>query len=106
METSGFTEEQMTVREAITKICANFADVIQSPFTYKWHRTELMGHWQEYWAAKDETGDYPHDLHNALAKDGWIGISLPEDLGGAGLGISEAAMMLHTISEYAKESQN
>jgi alkylation response protein AidB-like acyl-CoA dehydrogenase len=39
-------------------------------------------------------------LHAALSKDGWIGIALPEDLGGSGLGISEATMMLHTISEY------
>jgi len=51
--------------------------------------------------AHDESGEYPHELHGALAKDGWIGIALPEDLGGAGLGISEATMMLHTISEYA-----
>jgi len=47
----------------------------------------------------DQTGEYPHELHAALAKDGWIGIALPEAQGGAGLGISEATMMLHTISE-------
>lgn len=79
METSGFTSEQLTVREAISKICSNFPD--------------------EYWARHDESGEYPHELHAALAKDGWIGIALPEELGGAGLGISEATMMLHTISE-------
>jgi acyl-CoA dehydrogenase len=49
---------------------------------------------------RDQTEQYPHELHAALAKDGWIGIALPEDLGGAGLGISEATMMLQTISEY------
>lgn len=54
---------------------------------------------QEYWAQHDESGEYPHELHAALAKDGWLGIALPEDLGGAGLGISEATMMLHTIAE-------
>jgi acyl-CoA dehydrogenase len=54
---------------------------------------------QEYWAAHDESGEYPHELHKALSKDGWIGIALPEELGGSGLGISEATMMLHTISE-------
>ena len=47
----------------------------------------------------DQSGEYPHELHTALAKDGWIGIALPEELGGAGLGISEATMMLHTIAE-------
>lgn len=54
---------------------------------------------QEYWATHDESGEYPHELHAALAKDGWIGIALPEELGGSGLGISEATMMLQTISE-------
>ncbi|KAI9728861.1 MAG: hypothetical protein M1834_007118 [Cirrosporium novae-zelandiae] len=54
---------------------------------------------QKYWAEHDETGEYPYGLHTALAKDGWLGIALPEDLGGAGLGISEATMMLQTISQ-------
>ncbi|KAF2812544.1 acyl-CoA dehydrogenase NM domain-like protein [Mytilinidion resinicola] len=76
---SGFSEDQLMVREAVEKICANFPD--------------------EYWANHDESGEYPHELHAALSKDRWIGIALPEELGGAGLGISEATMMLHTISE-------
>ncbi|KAK3067998.1 hypothetical protein LTR53_014770 [Teratosphaeriaceae sp. CCFEE 6253] len=79
METSGFTEEQMAVRDAIFKICANFSD--------------------DYWMEHDQTETYPHELHAALAKDGWIGIALPEDLGGSGLGISEATMMLQSIAE-------
>lgn len=66
MEMSGFTEEQLTVREAISKICANFPN--------------------EYWRERDQTETDPHELHAALAKDGWLGIALPEDLGGAGLG--------------------
>ncbi|KAK3210047.1 hypothetical protein GRF29_44g1423195 [Pseudopithomyces chartarum] len=54
---------------------------------------------QEYWMDHDNTGEYPHGLHRDLAKDGWLGIALPEELGGAGLGISEATIMLHTIAE-------
>ncbi|KAG9249244.1 acyl-CoA dehydrogenase/oxidase [Calycina marina] len=80
METSGFTESQLQVREAISKICSNFPD--------------------EYWAVHDESGEYPHELHASLARDGWIGIALPEELGGSGLGISEATTMLHTISDH------
>ena len=79
MELTSFSEEQLDVREAISKICAGYPD--------------------DYWAARDESGEYPHELHAALAQDGWIGIALPEDLGGAGLGISEATMMLQTISQ-------
>ncbi|TGZ81746.1 acyl-CoA dehydrogenase NM domain-like protein [Ascodesmis nigricans] len=79
MDMSNFTDTQRDVREAISKACANFSD--------------------EYWASRDQTLEYPGELHAALAKDGWIGIALPEDLGGAGLGISEAAIMMQTITE-------
>ena len=79
MELTGFSQEQLDVREAVGKICSNFPD--------------------DYWAERDESGVYPDEFHAALAKDGWIGIALPEDLGGAGLGISEATMMLQTISQ-------
>ncbi len=79
METSGFTETQLTVRDAIFKVCSQFPD--------------------DYWMEHDINSEYPHELHTALAKDGWIGIALPEDLGGGGLGISEATMMLQTIAE-------
>lgn len=79
MEMSGFSEEQLAVRDAITKICSNFTD--------------------DYWMEHDQNEEYPHELHAALAKDGWIGIALAEELGGGGLGISEATMMMQTISE-------
>jgi acyl-CoA dehydrogenase len=94
MEMSGFTETQLSVREAVSKICANFPDV--SIFDNFQTSSDVV---QEYWMQHDQTGEYPHELHAALSKDGWIGIALPEDQGGAGLGISEATMMLHTISE-------
>ena len=68
MELTGSSQEQLDVREAVAKICSSFPN--------------------GYWAERDESGVYPHELHAALAKNGWIGIALPEDLGGAGLGIS------------------
>jgi acyl-CoA dehydrogenase len=79
MEMSGFTEEQLTVRDAIQKICSQFPN--------------------EYWQQHDQTETDPKELHAALAADGWLGIALPEEFGGAGLGISEATMMLQTISQ-------
>ena len=54
---------------------------------------------QSYWERKDEAEEYPHEFHAALARDGWIGITLDERLGGSSLGVSHATMMLHTISE-------
>jgi acyl-CoA dehydrogenase len=79
METTGFTETQMAVREAVNQVCAQF------PNTY----------WQEH----DQNELDPTEFHAALAKDGWLGIALPESLGGSGLGISEATVMMQTIAE-------
>jgi acyl-CoA dehydrogenase len=52
-----------------------------------------------YWQELDQKEQDPKDFHAALAKDGWLGIALPEELGGSGLGISEATMMMQTITE-------
>lgn len=52
----------------------------------------------EYWLARDRDGEFPHDFHRDLAQAGWLGIAMPEEYGGAGLGMTEAALMMHTIS--------
>jgi acyl-CoA dehydrogenase len=52
----------------------------------------------DYWLQKDQGGGFPHDFHQALAKDGWLGVAMPERFGGSGLGITEAALVMHTIS--------
>ena len=75
----GFTPEQDAIREAIGKICAQFGD--------------------DYWLKKDKEGGFPTELHQALARDGWLGLAMPESHGGAGLGITEAAIMMQTIAE-------
>jgi len=74
-----YTPEQEQVRSAIAAICARFGD--------------------DYWLERDREGGFPFDLHQALAKDGWLGICIPEEYGGSGLGISEAAVMMQTIAQ-------
>jgi len=74
-----FTAEQESIREAIAKICAKFDDA--------------------YWLKKDKEGGFPSDLHQALAKNGWLGVAMPEEFGGSGLGITEAAVMMQAIAE-------
>lgn len=76
---AGFDDTQLTVREAVGQICSQF------PNTY----------WQEH----DQTESDPKEFHASLAASGWLGIALPEALGGSGLGISEATMMMQTIAE-------
>jgi len=73
------TPEQERIREAIAKLCERFGD--------------------DYWLAHDKSGEFPADFHQACARDGWLGIAMPEGYGGAGLGISEAAVMMQAIAE-------
>ncbi|KAF4782684.1 isovaleryl-CoA dehydrogenase [Colletotrichum scovillei] len=75
----GWNESQRAVREAIAKICQKYPD--------------------EYWLERDDNHKFPWELYNDLASNGWLGICMPEQYGGSALGISEAATMLHTISE-------
>ena len=73
------TDEQQRIREAIEKLCTRFPD--------------------EYWLKRDSEGGFPADFHQAMAKDGWLGVAMPEEFGGAGLGILEAAVMMQAIAE-------
>jgi acyl-CoA dehydrogenase len=73
------TAEQESIRDAIAKICTAFDDT--------------------YWLTKDREGGFPVEFHKAMAEAGWLGICIPEAYGGAGLGISDAAIMMRTISE-------
>ena len=76
----GLSPEQEAIREAIERICARFPD--------------------EYWLKKDKEGGFPSELHQALARDGWLGIAMPEAYGGSGLGITGAAGMRQAIAEH------
>src|SRR5580765_2281023 len=71
--------EQERIREAIARLCERFGD--------------------DYWLKKDREGGFPADFHQAFARDGWLGIAMPEAYGGSGLGITEAAIMMQTIAE-------
>jgi acyl-CoA dehydrogenase len=74
-----FTAEQEQLAEAVRRLCERFGD--------------------DYWLEKDRAGGFPHDFHKAFAAAGWLGIAMPEEFGGAGLGITEAALMMQTIAE-------
>jgi acyl-CoA dehydrogenase len=71
--------EQQQIRDEVRKLCLQFDDA--------------------YWLEKDRSGEFPYELHGALAAAGWLGIAMPEAYGGAGLGITEAAIMMQAIAE-------
>lgn len=72
------TQEQQAIREGVKKIVDRFDD--------------------GYWSACDEDKRFPHEFHRAMADGGWLGITMPPELGGAGLGVTEAAIMMHAVS--------
>jgi acyl-CoA dehydrogenase len=73
------TENQESIRDAVAKTCSRFDDA--------------------YWLKKDKEGGFPDDFYGAIADAGWLGICFPEEYGGAGLGVLEAAIMMRTIAE-------
>ncbi len=48
----------------------------------------------EYWRDKDERHEFPHDFYQAFAKSGYLGVAIPEEYGGSGLGLTEAALVM------------
>jgi acyl-CoA dehydrogenase len=73
------TEDQQTIRDAVLKHCARFPD--------------------DYWLERDHDGVFPRDFHQSMAEAGWLGLAMPEAVGGAGLGITEAAIMMTAVAE-------
>ncbi len=73
------TEDQKAIADAVRKICLKFTD--------------------EYWSRKDNEAEFPHEFHAAMAADGWLGITMPEELGGSNLGVTEAAVMMNTVAQ-------
>ena len=53
-----------------------------------------------YWLARDEDGRFPHEFHRAMAEAGWLGITMPAEYGGAGLGVTEAVIMMHEVASH------
>ena len=54
----------------------------------------------EYWLERDEDGVFPREFHKAMADAGWLGITMPEEYGGSGLGVTEAAIMMHEVASH------
>jgi acyl-CoA dehydrogenase len=73
------SDDQQTIRDTILKVAAGFGD--------------------DYWLEKDKNGGFPEGFYNAFAEAGWLGIAMPEKYGGAGLGITEASLMMQAVAE-------
>ncbi len=71
------TEQQELIRKEVATLARSFAP--------------------DYWLEKDRKAEYPWEFVKAFAQSGWLGIIVPEAYGGSGLGVTEAAILLHEI---------
>lgn len=72
------SKEQESIRDSIEKICQGFDD--------------------KYWLERDQKGGFPEEFFQQLARDGWLGVCIPEEYGGSGLKISDATVMMEAIA--------
>jgi acyl-CoA dehydrogenase len=72
------TTDQEDIRSAVRALAARFDD--------------------DYWAEHDERREFPWDFYDAFAEGGWLGIAIPEQYGGSGLGIAEASILLEEVA--------
>lgn len=78
------TADQVAIRDGVTAVCRRFND--------------------DYWAACDRDERFPTEFHQAMAKEGWLGVTMPEEYGGAGLGVAEAAVVMHTVALHGAQT--
>lgn len=74
------TDEQRAIRDGVAQTCEAFD--------------------ADYWLERDEDGAFPEAFHRAMAEGGWLGITMPEEFGGAGLGVTEAAIMMREVASH------
>ena len=75
-----YTEDQThaDIRQAVRTLCKAFPD--------------------EYWMEHDDSHEFPWEFYNAVAEGGWLGLTIPEEYGGGGLGVTEAAIVEQEIA--------
>ena len=73
------SDDQQRIRDAVLEACRPFDDA--------------------YWLQRDRDGGFPQELYRAMADGGWLGICMPTEYGGSGLGLVEAATMMRAVSE-------
>ncbi|MEZ5749277.1 MAG: acyl-CoA dehydrogenase family protein [Caenibius sp.] len=75
------TEERRQIVQSVKALCDRFDD--------------------SYWLDKDRRHEFPFEFHAAMAEAGWLGLTMPEAYGGAGMGVTEAALVAQTVANSA-----
>ncbi|MBK0866773.1 acyl-CoA/acyl-ACP dehydrogenase [Saccharopolyspora sp. HNM0986] len=66
------------IRSAVRALCAKFSD--------------------DYWMEHDQSQEFPWEFYEAVVKGGWLGLTVPTEYGGGGLGVTEAAIVEQEIA--------
>lgn len=77
--TAFWTEAAHQIAETVAKVCTRFDAA--------------------YWRRADEDAAFPEEFVAAMASGGFLGVAMPVDAGGAGLGAVEAAAMMQSIAQ-------
>lgn len=72
------SEDQRLIRDSVAELARKFDD--------------------QYWMEKDRDHEFPTEFYRAIADGGWLGICIPEEYGGHGLGITEASILAEQVS--------
>jgi acyl-CoA dehydrogenase len=73
------TEDQELIRRSVAELVRTFDD--------------------NYWMDKDQAHEFPMDFYRAIADGGWLGMTIPPEYGGHGLGITEATILLEEVAK-------
>ncbi|MGW5752287.1 acyl-CoA dehydrogenase family protein [Nocardia rhamnosiphila] len=72
------SEDQRLIRDSVAELTRKFDD--------------------QYWMEKDREHEFPTEFYRAIADGGWLGLCIPEEYGGHGLGITEASILAEQVS--------
>ncbi len=73
-----FSDSQKEIRRAVAALCARFGN--------------------EYWRSCDERNAYPDEFVTAMTEAGWLAALIPQEFGGAGLGMLDASLILEEVN--------
>jgi len=82
--TLGLTSHQEAIRGGVAELCKHFPG--------------------EYWRELDRESAYPEAFVAALTEGGWLAALIPEEYGGMGLGLGDAALILKEINHQGCNS--
>ncbi|MEV5361138.1 acyl-CoA dehydrogenase family protein, partial [Micrococcus luteus] len=72
------TEDQQLIRKSVAELAGRFDD--------------------HYWMEHDQNHEFPQEFYDAIASGGWLGMTIPEQYGGHGLGITEATILAEEVA--------